>query len=130
LDDGPRVKALSFTGSNAVGSRLYAQAAKRMCRVQLELGGKNPVVVLEDADLDRAATDVCLGAFGSSGQRCTATSRAVVVEPILKRFTEMVADRAEQIVTGDGLESSVTMGPIVDDSQRDSVLDYIKKGQE
>ena len=71
---------ISFTGSNAVGQRLYAQAsAKRLCRVQLELGGKNPVVVLEDADLEKAANDVVLGAYGSSGQRCTATSRAVVV---------------------------------------------------
>jgi alpha-ketoglutaric semialdehyde dehydrogenase len=128
--DDPRIKAISFTGSNAVGTRLYEQAAKRMCRVQLELGGKNPVVVLEDADLEKAASDVVLGAYGSSGQRCTATSRAVVVEPIYDRFTEMVADRAEQLVTGDGLESGVTMGPIVDDSQRDTVLDYIKKGQE
>jgi alpha-ketoglutaric semialdehyde dehydrogenase len=128
--DDPRIKAISFTGSNAVGSRLYEQAAKRMCRVQLELGGKNPVVVLDDADLEKAASDVVLGAYGSSGQRCTATSRAVVVEPIYDRFTEMVADRAEQLVTGDGLESGVTMGPIVDDSQRDTVLDYIKKGQE
>ena len=129
--DDDRVKAISFTGSNAVGQRLYAQAAaKRLCRVQLELGGKNPVVVLEDADLDKAANDVVLGAYGSSGQRCTATSRAVVVEPIYDRFTEMVADRAEQIVTGDGLESGITMGPIVDDSQRDTVLEYIKKGQE
>jgi alpha-ketoglutaric semialdehyde dehydrogenase len=128
--DDPRVKAISFTGSNAVGTRLYEQAAKRMCRVQLELGGKNPVVVLEDADLEKAASDVVLGAYGSSGQRCTATSRAVVVEPIYDRFTEMVADRAEQLVTGDGLESGITMGPIVDDSQRDTVLEYIKKGQE
>jgi aldehyde dehydrogenase (NAD+) len=128
--DDERVKAISFTGSNAVGSRLYQQAAKRMCRVQLELGGKNPVVVLEDADLEKAASDVVLGAYGSSGQRCTATSRAVVVEPIYDRFTEMVADRAEQLVTGDGLEPGVTMGPIVDDSQRDTVLDYIKRGQE
>ena len=129
--DDDRIKAISFTGSNAVGQRLFAQAAaKRLCRVQLELGGKNPVVVLEDADLDKAANDVVLGAYGSSGQRCTATSRAVVVEPIYDRFTEMVADRAEQLVTGDGLESGITMGPIVDDSQRDTVLEYIKKGQE
>ncbi|MCC6173740.1 MAG: aldehyde dehydrogenase family protein [Chloroflexi bacterium] len=127
--DDSRVKALSFTGSNAVGTRLYAQAARRLCRVQLELGGKNPVIVLEDADLDRAAADVVTGAFGSTGQRCTATSRAVVVEPILDRFTEMVADRAEQIVTGDGLEHGITMGPLVDDGQRETVLQYIKQGQ-
>ncbi|MFN8634990.1 MAG: aldehyde dehydrogenase family protein [Chloroflexota bacterium] len=129
--DDPRVKAISFTGSNTVGQRLYAQvAASRLCRVQLELGGKNPVVVLEDADLGKAANDVVLGAYGSSGQRCTATSRAIVVEPIYERFTEMIADRAEQLVTGDGLESGVNMGPIVDGSQRESVLEYIKKGQE
>ena len=127
--DDPRVKAISFTGSNQVGSRLYAQAAQRMCRVQLELGGKNPVIVLEDADLTKAASDVATGAYGSSGQRCTATSRAIVAEPILKEFTELVADRAEQIVTGDGLESGVTMGPIVDDQQLATVRDYIKKGQ-
>jgi alpha-ketoglutaric semialdehyde dehydrogenase len=130
LVDDPRVKAISFTGSNAVGSRLYAQAARRMCRVQLELGGKNPVVVLEDADLEKAAADVTVGAFGSSGQRCTATSRAIVVEPILTRFTEMVADRAEQVVTGDGLEDGVTMGPIVDRTQQETVLGYIGRGQE
>jgi alpha-ketoglutaric semialdehyde dehydrogenase len=130
LVDDERIKAISFTGSNAVGNRLYAQAARRLCRVQLELGGKNAVVVLDDADLDRAANDVAVGAFGSSGQRCTATSRAVVVQPILDQFTEMVADRAEQVVTGDGLESGVTMGPIVDSTQRSTVLDYIKKGHE
>jgi aldehyde dehydrogenase (NAD+) len=128
--DDPRVKAISFTGSNAVGAALYARAAQRMARVQLELGGKNPVIVLEDADLEKAAGDVALGAYGSSGQRCTATSRAVVVEPILKEFTELVADRAEQIVTGDGLESGVTMGPIVDRSQLETIRDYIRKGQE
>jgi aldehyde dehydrogenase (NAD+) len=127
--DDPRVKAISFTGSNAVGAALYARAAQRMARVQLELGGKNPVIVLEDADLEKAAGDVALGAYGSSGQRCTATSRAVVVEPILKEFTELVADRAEQIVTGDGLESGVTMGPIVDQSQLETVREYIRKGQ-
>jgi alpha-ketoglutaric semialdehyde dehydrogenase len=128
--DDPRIKAISFTGSNSVGTRLYQQAAQRMCRVQLELGGKNPVVVLDDADLEKAASDVVLGAYGSTGQRCTATSRAVVVEPIYQQFVELVADRAEQIVTGDGLEPGVTMGPIVDDSQRDTVLEYIKKGQQ
>ncbi len=130
LVEDPRVKAISFTGSNTVGTRLYADAAKRLCRVQLELGGKNPVVVLEDADLQKAAADVALGAFGSTGQRCTATSRCVVVEPILRDFTELVADRAEQIVTGDGLQEGVTMGPIVDADQRESVLGFINTGQQ
>jgi aldehyde dehydrogenase (NAD+) len=101
-----------------------------MCRVQLELGGKNPVIVLVDADLQLAARDVALGAYGSSGQRCTATSRAVVVEPILQEFVELVADRAEAIVTGDGLESGVTMGPIVDENQLGTVREYIQRGQQ
>jgi alpha-ketoglutaric semialdehyde dehydrogenase len=130
LVEDERVKALSFTGSNAVGTRLYADAAKRMARVQLELGGKNPVIVLEDADVQKAAADVALGAFGSTGQRCTATSRAVVARPILREFTELVADRAEQVVTGDGLQEGVTMGPLVDGSQRDTVLGYIRTGRE
>ncbi|MFN8521837.1 MAG: aldehyde dehydrogenase family protein [Chloroflexota bacterium] len=127
--DDPRVKAITFTGSNQVGAALYARAARRFCKVQLELGGKNPVIVLDDADLPKAAADVATGAFGSTGQRCTATSRAVVQRSILHEFTELVADRAEHIVTGDGLQQGVTMGPIVDASQRQTVLDYIKRGQ-
>jgi len=80
------VRAVSFTGSNEVGSRLYALSAHRMIKVQCEMGGKNPLVVLEDADLDLAVTATVQGAFGSTGQRCTATSRAVVVDSIAGQF--------------------------------------------
>src|SRR6185295_12114103 len=78
----PAVKAISFTGSNGVGIRLYEQASRRGAKVQCEMGGKNPVVILEDADMDLAVESTAQGAFGSSGQRCTATSRAVVVDQI------------------------------------------------
>src|SRR5207244_1160153 len=89
-----RVKAISFTGSSAVGRRLYTQAAERLCKVQLEMGGKNAVIVMDDADLEKAAESVATGAFGATGQRCTATSRAVVVRSVLEEFTGLLADKA------------------------------------
>ncbi len=83
------VRAISFTGSNEVGCRLYALGAQHMKKVQCEMGGKNAVIVLEDADLELAASATVQGAFGSTGQRCTATSRAVVHESVIKKFTEL-----------------------------------------
>jgi len=100
-----RVKAISFTGSSAVGRRLYTQAAERLCKVQLEMGGKNAVIVMDDADLEKAAESVATGAFGATGQRCTATSRAVVVRSVLAEFTDLLADKAETWRAGDGLEA-------------------------
>src|SRR5438045_7435672 len=87
--DDERVKAISFTGSNAVGRRLYAQAAKRLCKVQLEMGGKNAVIVMEDADLEKAAESVAGGAVGATGQRRTATSRAAVMRERPVDFSEV-----------------------------------------
>jgi acyl-CoA reductase-like NAD-dependent aldehyde dehydrogenase len=90
LVDHPKVQAVSFTGSNEIGSRLYARGAQRMIRVQCEMGGKNPVLVLEDADLDLAVAATIQGAFGSTGQRCTATSRVVIMEEVADRFVDPV----------------------------------------
>ncbi len=128
LVDDERVKALSFTGSNSVGQVLYARAAKRLCRVQLELGGKNPVIVLEDADLEQAVEAVAVGAFGSTGQRCTCTSRVIVVEQIADRFTEALIERARKVKTGYGLDEGVTMGPVVGNSQFQTVHAGIEAG--
>ncbi len=86
--DDPRIKAVSFTGSNEIGLRVYQRVAARGAKVTLEMGGKNPVVVLDDADLDLAAEGILQGAFGSTGQRCTATSRVVVTPGIASRLTE------------------------------------------
>src|SRR5438309_5989499 len=95
ISSDERVKAISFTGSSAVGRRLYAQAAERLCKVQLEMGGKNAVIVMDDANLEKAVESVAVGAFGATGQRCTATSRAVVLRSVLDEFNELLAAKAE-----------------------------------
>ncbi len=128
LIDDERVRAISFTGSNEVGRALYSQAARRLCKVQLEMGGKNPVIVLADADLEAAAQAITVGAFGSSGQRCTATSRAVAVPEVYDTLLEMVLDQARKLVVGDGLEPGTHVGPLVDESQFTKVLNYIEVG--
>jgi aldehyde dehydrogenase (NAD+) len=127
--DDDRVKAISFTGSNAVGRRLYAQAAQRLCKVQLEMGGKNAVIVMDDADLEKAAESVAGGAFGATGQRCTATSRAVVMRSRLVDFTELLAAKADSWRAGDGLTDGVRLGPIVDDTQLRKVRERIEAGK-
>src|SRR2546421_2898079 len=127
--DDERVKGISFTGSNAVGRRLYAQAAQRLCKVQLEMGGKNAVIVMEDADLEKAAESVAGGAFGATGQRCTATSRAVVMRSRLVDFTELLAAKADTWRAGDGLADGVRLGPIVDDTQLRKVRERIEAGK-
>lgn len=125
----PRIRAISFTGSNTVGKDLYARAAKQMKRVQLEMGGKNPIIVLADADLDQAVDATILGAFGSTGQRCTATSRVLVEHSIKEVFTTKLVERARSIKVGDGIIDPNAMGPIVDDHQFKSVLEYIEIGK-
>src|SRR5206468_6999721 len=98
----PAVKAVSFTGSNPVGIRLYEQVSRRGAKCQCEMGGKNPVVILEDADMDLTVESTAQGAFGSSGQRCTATSRAIVVNEIADEFVKRIAERAGPMRIGAG----------------------------
>src|SRR5438128_7487754 len=98
------VKAVSFTGSNPVGIRLYEEVSRRGAKCQCEMGGKNPVVILDDADMELAVENTAQGAFGSSGQRCTATSRAVVVNQIADEFVDRIAKRAESLRLGDGMD--------------------------
>ena len=126
----PAVKAVSFTGSNQVGIRLYEQVSRRGAKVQCEMGGKNPVVILEDADMELAVESTAQGAFGSSGQRCTATSRAVVVNGIADEFVDRIAKRAASMRIGDGSDPGTEMGPSVDESQFKTVLSYVDIGRE
>ena len=126
----PAVKAISFTGSTATGLKLYAQVAGRGVKVQCEMGGKNPVVVMEDCDMDLAVESTAQGAFGSTGQRCTATSRAVVVDKIADEFVRKIVERAQKMRIGDGAVSNTEMGPIVDEKQFRNVLKYIDIGRE
>src|SRR5688572_3156742 len=125
----PAIRGVSFTGSNDVGSGLYSAAAARGIKCQCEMGGKNPIVILEDADLDLAVESTVQGAFGSTGQRCTATSRAVVVESIASEFLERLEARTASLVVGNGLNPGTHVGPSVDERQLETVLGYIETGK-
>ncbi len=126
----PAIQAVSFTGSNDVGVGLYAAAAARGIKCQCEMGGKNPIVVLGDADLDLAVESTVQGGFGSTGQRCTATSRAVVVESIANEFAERLSARAASLVVGNGLDPKTNVGPSVDEKQLETVLSYVEVGRQ
>jgi aldehyde dehydrogenase (NAD+) len=125
----PAIQAVSFTGSNDVGVGLYAAAASRGIKCQCEMGGKNPIVILGDADLDLAVESTIQGAFGSTGQRCTATSRAVVEDSIANEFVQRLEARAASLVIGNGLDPSTNIGPSVDDKQLETVLEYVGIGK-
>lgn len=130
--DSPDVNAVTFTGSVSTGRMVAAAcvASIPMKKVQLEMGGKNPLVVLDDADLDVAVECAVNGAFYSTGQRCTASSRLIVTEGIHDRFVSAVVDRLSSLVVGDALDPKTQIGPVVDQSQLDQDLDYIRVGQE
>jgi alpha-ketoglutaric semialdehyde dehydrogenase len=129
LVESPHIKAISFTGSNAVGSALAAQCAERGIKFQLEMGGKNPVVVLNDADLDKAVELTIAGAMLSTGQKCTATSRVIVHRDVLAGFRDRLAARASSLKVGDGMKADTYMGPLVSADAEKTVLDYIEVGK-
>jgi aldehyde dehydrogenase (NAD+) len=125
----PHVRAVSFTGSTEVGSSIYAQGARGMKKCQCEMGGKNPVVVLADADLPLAVESCAFGAFASTGQRCTATSRVIVEERVADEFVRQLVERASRLKTGNGLDPGVDLGPAVDEAQFQQDLRYIEIGK-
>jgi aldehyde dehydrogenase (NAD+) len=124
----PGVDVVSFTGSNAVGTKIATEGARLGKRVSLEMGGKNAVIVLDDADLSLAANAVAWGAFGTTGQRCTATSRVIVHERVHDELVKLVTQRAQAIKLGDGLLEGVEMGPLVNARQLERVSGYMKVG--
>ena len=128
LVEHPDVEAISFTGSTEVGHAIHSRGAALGKRVQCELGGKNPIIVLDDADLDLAVAATAKGGFGSTGQRCTATSRAIVQGGVYDEFLARIADEARRVVPGDGLDPATTMGPSVDQGQFDKVHEYLAIG--
>src|SRR2546422_2210953 len=125
LAANPKVVALSFTGSHAVGNQIYQQLAPRMARAQMEMGGKNPTIVLADADLDLAAKLVAIAGFGLTGQACTATSRVIVEKSVAEAFTARLIEKAKALVVGNGLKPGVTMGPAVSKQQLSANLEYV-----
>ena len=128
--NSPVIPVVSFTGSNSIGSDLYVKAASRGAKVTCEMGGKNAVIVMPDADLEKAAIAIRDGAFGSTGQRCTATSRVIAASSVKDELVERLAEYAKNLKVGPGLDESVDMGPAVDESQWRTNLDYIKIGQQ
>jgi aldehyde dehydrogenase (NAD+) len=126
----PVLRAISFTGSNEIGGALYAKAAQRGAKVTCEMGGKNAVIVMADADLDKAAVAIHGGAFGSTGQRCTATSRVIAAPSVKDALVARLVEAAKKIKIGSGLDESVDMGPAVDEKQWKTDLDYIDVGRQ
>jgi len=118
------LKAISFTGSCQVGHWLHEQASRRRLRIQLEMGGKNPTIVLADADFQAAVENTVNAAFFSTGQKCTATSRAIVEDAIYDRFVEAVVERTRKLKVGNGLEPGIDIGPAVDAGQLATDLEY------
>jgi alpha-ketoglutaric semialdehyde dehydrogenase len=126
----PEVKLVSFTGSTAVGREIAALCGRSLKRVSLEMGGKNAQIVMEDADLNLALEGASWGAFGTTGQRCTATSRLIVHRDVKKELTERLVAQAQQIRIGDGLDETVEMGPLINEAARRKVHGYVQIGKE
>ncbi|HWU63697.1 MAG TPA: aldehyde dehydrogenase family protein [Ensifer sp.] len=127
--DSPDVNALTFTGSTVTGKRVALASIEHNRKYQLEMGGKNPFVVLDDADLDVAVEAAVNSAFFSTGQRCTASSRIIVTQGIHDKFVAAVGERMKSVVVGDALKAGTHIGPVVDESQLKQDTDYIEIGR-
>ncbi|MFD1780682.1 aldehyde dehydrogenase family protein [Fredinandcohnia salidurans] len=126
----PAVKAVTFTGSNSVGKKIYAEAAKDMKRCLLEMGGKNPLIIMDDADIDEAVQIALAGAFGQTGQACTATGRVIVHEKVAAEFTEKIVAKTKQLKVGNGMEEGIDMGPQANKSELQSTLELIQSARD
>jgi aldehyde dehydrogenase (NAD+) len=126
----PKIAAVSFTGSQQVGERVAAACAAGMKKFQLEMGGKNPLVVLDDADLDLAVAAALNGAFFATGQRCTASSRLIVTKGVYRQFVDRLAEAVKGVNVGHALDPKTQIGPVVSESQLRQDLDYIRIGRE
>src|ERR1700733_2300458 len=129
LAEHPDLRAVSLTGSSAVGRIIGGIAAKTFKHCSLELGGKNPMIVLDDANLDLAIEGGLWGGFGTTGQRCTATSRIIVQKGVYRQFVDRYVDRAKKLKVGNGLDETVQMGPAVNEKQLQTDLSYVEIGR-
>lgn len=123
------IRAISFTGSLETGKWILGEASKDMKRVSLELGGKNPIIVMDDADLNLAIDGVLWGAFGTTGQRCTAASRVIVHEKILPVFQKKLVERTRELKLGNGLDENTDVGPVINSSQLQKIAKYVEIGK-
>ena len=126
----PNVALISFTGSTATGARVAVEAASRHKRVALEMGGKNAILVMEDADVELAVDGITWSAFGTTGQRCTACSRLIVHRDVKERLTRMLLNRMAKLCVGNGLKPGIDIGPLVNHTQLEKVQRYVQVGQE
>ncbi|WP_282139870.1 aldehyde dehydrogenase family protein [Cytobacillus oceanisediminis] len=126
----PDIDLISFTGSNEVGRDINGKAGALLKRTSLEMGGKNAITVLEDADLDLAVEGILWGAFGTSGQRCTATSRVLVHNEVKEKLEGKLLDRIGELKLGNGLDETVKVGPVINRSSLERIDEYVKIGQE
>jgi aldehyde dehydrogenase (NAD+) len=126
----PDIQGITFTGSDQTGMKVAQGALARGAKYQLEMGGKNPLIVMEDADLDLAVEAAVSGGFASTGQKCTATSRVFVQRSVYEEFKEKLLRRTQEITIGDGLREGVWMGPCASKSQMNTVLEYIESGKQ
>src|SRR6185503_10153398 len=126
----PGVPVISFTGSTATGALIGATCGRMHKRLSLEMGGKNATIVMDDADLDLALEGVLWGAFGTTGQRCTATSRLIVHERVHDRFLTMVCDRTARLRLGPGLDEATEVGPLIHEASRRKVASYVALGKQ
>src|SRR5712671_1083177 len=129
LVEAPPLKAISFTGSCQIGQWLHSEASQRRLRIQLEMGGKNPTIVLADADFGSAVENTVNAAFFSTGQKCTATSRAIVEDAIYDKFVAALVERTKKLKVGNGMEAGVDIGPAIDQNQLETNLRYIDIGK-
>ncbi|MCS7013854.1 MAG: aldehyde dehydrogenase family protein [Chloroherpetonaceae bacterium] len=127
--DDPNINLISFTGSTQTGAIVAQNCAKQHKRVSLEMGGKNAVILMDDADLKLALEGVVWGAFGTTGQRCTATSRLLLHEKIHDKFVEMLVKRVEKLKLGYGNDEGVDIGPVINEAQMKRILNYIEIGK-
>ncbi|HEY0755796.1 MAG TPA: aldehyde dehydrogenase family protein [Ktedonobacteraceae bacterium] len=126
----PDVSVISFTGSTEMGRHVAIEGAQMLKRVSLEMGGKNAVIVLEDADLDLAVEGILWSAYGTTGQRCTACSRVIVHKAVRQQLLERLVPRIEQLRLGNGLDESVDVGPVINAAQLEKIHSYIAIGQD
>ena len=130
LVEHPEVPVISFTGSTTTGALIGETCGRMHKRLSLEMGGKNAMIVMDDADLDLALEGVLWGAFGTTGQRCTATSRLILHRRIHDRFLRRLADAAGALRLGDGRDRKTEVGPLIHEAARDKVERYVEIGQE
>jgi 5-carboxymethyl-2-hydroxymuconic-semialdehyde dehydrogenase len=130
LTEHPNIKAIAFVGETVTGSRIMTQGAATLKRVHFELGGKNPIVVFADADMERALDAALFGVYSLNGERCTASSRLFVQRDVYDDFTERLRERVENIPVGDPFDPGTTVGPLIHRDHLDKVMSYAKLGQE